>query len=63
LLLKALELDIGGYLNDTDFQDPFFGGQYGDLLRIKKLDPSGLFITCPRVGREGRIKDGQCRVY
>lgn len=52
MLLKTLELDIGVYLNEADFQDSFCGGQYGELLRIKKWDPPELFITRPRVGRE-----------
>lgn len=47
LLLKALELDIGVYLNEADFQDAFCGGQYGEPLGVKKWDPPELFITRP----------------
>jgi len=67
-LLRALEPDMGAYLNEADgneadFQASFWGDKYGKLYKIKKKwDPRGLFITRRGVGSEEWDADGLCRV-
>ena len=66
-LLRALEPDMGAYLNEADadevdFQQSFWGANYGRLLDLKKkMDPRGLFITRRGVGSEEWDDDGLCR--
>ena len=66
-LLKALEPDMGAYLNEADadevdFQQSFWGANYRRLLDLKKkMDPRGLFITRRGVGSEEWDEDGLCR--
>ncbi|KAK2752802.1 hypothetical protein FQN55_005934 [Onygenales sp. PD_40] len=68
-LLKALEPDMGAYLNEADsneadFQETFWGDNYKRLYEFKqKWDPSGLFITRRGVGSEDWDEDGLCRVH
>ena len=65
--LKALEPDMGAYLNEADadevdFQQSFWGANYGRLLDLKKkMDPRGLFITRRGVGSEEWNDDGLCK--
>lgn len=67
-ILKALEPDMGAYLNEADageegWQASFWGSNYERLYTLKqKLDPSGLFITTRGVGSEDWDEDGLCRV-
>ncbi|KAH7014646.1 FAD binding domain protein [Microdochium trichocladiopsis] len=67
-LLRALEPDMGAYLNEADvnepnFQQAFWGSHYPRLLRVKqRWDPRGLFIVKSGVGSEGWDADGLCRL-
>ncbi|KAF4513234.1 hypothetical protein G6O67_000532 [Ophiocordyceps sinensis] len=66
--LKALEPDMGAYLNEAnpyerDFQRAFWGANYERLYAIKKTqDPTGLFIARKGVGSEDWDDAGLCRV-
>lgn len=66
-LLKALEPQMGAYLNEADarepnFQQSFWGKNYGKLKDIKrKWDPKGLFIVRAGVGSEDWDDSGLCR--
>ncbi|KAJ3477881.1 hypothetical protein NLG97_g8719 [Lecanicillium saksenae] len=68
-ILKALERDMGAYLNEADpneagFQQSFWGDNYERLYRIKQhIDPKGLFIARRGVGSEDWDADGLCRVH
>ncbi|KAH8881334.1 FAD-binding domain-containing protein [Thozetella sp. PMI_491] len=67
-LMKALEPDMGAYLNEADpgeinFQQSFWGANYPRLLKVKrKWDPRALFITRRGVGSEEWDEAGLCRV-
>ncbi|KAF1732778.1 putative FAD-linked oxidoreductase [Beauveria bassiana] len=67
-ILKALEKDMGAYLNEADafeadFQESFWGDNYKRLYRIKQhTDPRGLFIVRRGVGSEDWDAEGLCRV-
>ncbi|KAF7378314.1 FAD-binding protein [Mycena sanguinolenta] len=66
-LVEAATPHAGAYMNEADFQQPnwqetFFGVNYGALLRIKKkYDPEGLFYATVAVGSEARTieEDGR----
>lgn len=66
--LRAVEGEdkMGAYLNEanayeTDFQESFWGENYGRLYRIKqKWDPTGLFISRKGVGSEDWDNAGLC---
>ena len=66
--LKALEPDMGTYLNEAnaneqDFQKAFWGKNYKKLYKIKQtVDPNNLFIVRKGVGSENWDDDGLCRV-
>jgi hypothetical protein len=57
-LVEAATPGSGSYVNEADFrqpnfQDTFWGSNYGKLLSIKKKwDPSGLFYATVGVGSE-----------
>ena len=72
--LKALDWDekthkqtMGAYLNEADkeeenWQDSFWGANYGRLSQIKKKwDPNGVFWCRPCVGSEEWDINGLCR--
>ncbi len=67
-ILKALEQDMGAYLNEadafeSDFQQSFWGENYQRLYRIKQhIDPKGLFIARRGVGSEDWDAEGLCRL-
>ncbi|PGH15592.1 hypothetical protein AJ79_02374 [Helicocarpus griseus UAMH5409] len=67
-LLKALEPEMGAYLNEadpheSDFQESFWGENYKRLYKFKQeWDPTGLFISRLGVGSEDWDDDGLCRV-
>lgn len=67
-LLKALEPDMGSYineadLNEDDWQQVFWGGNYPRLLSIKrKWDPKDVFMCSPCIGSEGWNAEGICRI-
>ncbi|WEW56366.1 hypothetical protein PRK78_001809 [Emydomyces testavorans] len=67
-LLKNLEPDMGAYVNEADanekdFQESFWGSNYGRLYGLKKKwDPRGLFIVRAGVGSEDWDEQGLCRV-
>ncbi|XP_044724134.1 FAD binding domain-containing protein [Hirsutella rhossiliensis] len=67
--LRALEPDMGAYLNEADayekgFQRSFWGVNYERLYAIKKAqDPMGLFIARKGVGSEDWDDAGLCRVW
>ena len=74
--LKALDWDekahkqtMGAYLNEADkeeenWQDSFWGENYGRLSQIKKKwDPDGVFWCRPCVGSEEWDSEGLCRNY
>ena len=56
--LEALTPGSGAYMNEADFQQPdfedvFFGANYGALLAVKEeWDPEGLFYATKGVGSE-----------
>lgn len=56
--LEAVTPGSGAYMNEADFQQPdfqdvFFGANYGALLTVKeKWDPQGLFYATKGVGSE-----------
>jgi len=71
--LKALDWDgekqtMGAYFNEADkeeqnWQDSFWGKNYGRLKEIKKKwDPSGVFWCRPCVGSEEWDKEGICKL-
>ena len=68
-ILKALEPDMGAYLNEADayeedFQASFWGANYARLYEIKqKWDSEGLFIVRRGVGSEDWDDDGICRTH
>lgn len=67
-LLKALEPDMGAYINEADlnedgWQQVFWGSNYPQLLTLKrKWDPSDVFMCRPCIGSEKWDKEGICRV-
>jgi FAD/FMN-containing dehydrogenase len=58
-IIEKVTPDAGAYINEADFQQPdwqdvFYGQNYGRLLAIKKsYDPKGLFWNPIAVGSEG----------
>lgn len=67
-LLKALEPDMGAYINEADFNEDgwrevFWGSNYPRLLSIKrKWDPKDVFMCKPCVGSERWNAEGICKV-
>ncbi|KAJ6437713.1 6-hydroxy-D-nicotine oxidase [Purpureocillium lavendulum] len=70
-LIEAATPGAGAYMNEGNFQQPdfqetFFGANYGRLLRIKKqYDPEGLLFAVGGVGSEEWTVQGDgrlCRV-
>lgn len=67
-LLKALEPDMGSYINEADlnednWQQVFWGSNYPRLLNIKrKWDPKDIFMCKPCIGSERWNAEGICRV-
>lgn len=67
-LLKALEPDMGSYineadLNEDDWQQVFWGSNYPRLLSIKrKWDPKDVFMCSPCIGSERWNAEGICRI-
>ena len=66
-LLKLVP-QAGSYLNESDFfesdwQQSFWGANYGRLLSVKKqYDPDGLFFVHHGVGSEQWSDDGFTRL-
>lgn len=67
-MVKALEPDMGAYLNeadpnDEDWQKIFWGDNYERLGAVKKeWDPQDVFMCYPCVGAERWDREGICRV-
>lgn len=67
-LLKALEPDMGAYINEGDlnedgWQQVFWGSNYPRLLTLKrKWDPKDVFVCKPCIGSERWDAEGICRV-
>jgi FAD/FMN-containing dehydrogenase len=67
-MVESLTPGSGTYLNEANFnqmdwQENFYGGNYDELLKIKrKYDPRGLLYARTAVGSEAWAEDGDARL-